>query len=183
MPIDEQLKKAIVQMPTKEKDKLLLRLITKDRLLTDKLYFELIEGSETMLERRTSLHERILRIAKIKESSAGWIMMNMRSLSGEITYHVKITKDKYGEAELNLLLLNTFFEINKSSLLERPTTRNEKCAKYMAKKGLSVLKLVTKLPEDFHVDFAADMEKMLKFQHTLCTRNYARELNLPGEWI
>jgi hypothetical protein len=182
MPIDEQLKKAIIQMPAKEKDKLLLRLISKDRLLTDKLYFELIEESDTMLERRAILHDRIRKTANIKESSAGWIMMNMRSLSGEIAYHVKITKDKYGEAELNLLLLNSFFDLNKSGLLERPTYRNEKCAKYMAKKGMSVLKQVTKLPEDFHVDFITEVEKMLKFQHTLCTRDYARELGLPTEF-
>jgi hypothetical protein len=182
MPIEENLKKAIVQMAVREKDKLLLRLIAKDKVLTDKLYFELIEESETTLERREDLHNRISKAAQAKETSAGWLMMEMRSLSGEITYHVKITKDKYGEAELNLLLINEFCRKNQYTLLERHTSRNDKCAQYMAKKGVSIMKMVTKLPEDFHVDFAASVNEMLDFQHRLCTKAYARELGLPTEW-
>ena len=182
MPIDKELKKAIVQMPAHEKDKLLLRLVTKDTLLTDKLYFELIEESQTTLERREALQSRIVKIARIQETSAGWLMMEMRSLSGEITYHVKITKDKYGEAELNLLLLNSFFEYHQHSVLKQYNSLTDKCALYMAKKGASILKMLAKLPEDFHVDFATEVARMLDFQHRLCTRVYSRELGLPTEW-
>ncbi len=83
-------------MPQKEKDKLLLRLITKDSTLTDKLFFELIEDSATIPERREAIMGRITRISKIIQDSPGWILMDMRNLSGDITYHVKVTKDKVG---------------------------------------------------------------------------------------
>jgi hypothetical protein len=78
MPIQDQLKKAIIQMPQKEKDKLLIRLITKDSTLSDKLFFELIEESATIPERREAIMARITRISKIIQDSPGWIKRRYR---------------------------------------------------------------------------------------------------------
>lgn len=181
MAIPDPLKKAIVLMPAKEKDKLLLRLIGKDSNLIDRLTFELLEGSDTLLERREAIKTRIQKIAGMSQYSPGWLMMDMRSLSGDISQHVKITKDKYGEIELNIQMVNTFFE-NHPDLLTKYSSRSDKCALYIAKKAQSILKLLGKLDEDYYVDFAASIQTLLGYIHSMCTRPYAQELALPQEW-
>jgi len=50
--IEKELQQAIVAMPQKEKDKLLLRLIGKDDILIQQLTFTLVEESLTMESRR-----------------------------------------------------------------------------------------------------------------------------------
>ncbi len=181
MAIPDPLKKAIVLMPAKEKDKLLLRLIGKDANLIDRLTFELLEGSDTLLERRDAIKNRIVKIAGMSQYSPGWLMMDMRSLSGDISQHVKITKDKYGEIELSLLMVNTFFE-NHPDLLTKYSSRSDKCALYTAKKAQTILKLLGKLDEDYYVDFEGGVQTLLKYIHSMCTRAYAQELDLPHEW-
>ncbi|MEZ4900940.1 MAG: hypothetical protein R2822_03890 [Spirosomataceae bacterium] len=108
-----ELKQAIVLMPQKEKDKLLLRLIGKDENLMQRLIFELIEQGDTLQIRRDDIKTRILRVAKMTHDTPGWMMMDMRSFSGDISHHLKITKDKYGEIELMLYLLLTFLNISR----------------------------------------------------------------------
>ncbi|MPR34270.1 hypothetical protein [Salmonirosea aquatica] len=181
MALPDLLKKAIVQMSVQEKDKLLLRLVTKDPLLVDRLHFELIEDSSTLPERREVIRERIMKIAQMNQYSPGWIMMDMRSLSGDITHHVKITKDKYGEIELNVAMLNAFFE-HHAEQLRSYTSRSDKCALYIAKKTQTVLRLLDKLNEDYYVDFVDDVNQLLGFVHTMCSHPYARQLELPREW-
>jgi hypothetical protein len=181
MPIQDQLKKAIIQMPQKEKDKLLLRLITKDSTLTDKLFFELIEESSTIPERREAIMARITKISKVIQDLPGWILMDMKNLSGDITYHVKVTKDKQGGLELNLFLLNTFLD-KYAEKLRGYSTRTDKIALYIVKKAQTILNGFNKLDEDYHVDYRRDVNLMLKQVYQLCSKNYARQLNLPETW-
>ena len=178
--MQDQLKKAIIQMLPKEKDKLLLRLIAKDKALTDRLYFELIEGSATIPERREDIAGHILHSATMGMDAPAWIMMEMKSLSGDIAYHVKITKDKLGAIELNLLLLNTFLT-NFSDKLQKYTSRSDKCALYIAKKALAIVNGLGKLDEDYQFDFKSDANSMLALVHNLCSKMYARQLNVPEE--
>lgn len=181
MPIHDQLKKAIIQMPQKEKDKLLLRLIAKDSTLTDKLYFELIEESSTIPERRDAISGRITRISNITQDSPGWILMDMRNLSGDITYHVKVTKDKIGGLELNLFLLNTFLK-KYADKLRTYSSRTDKCALYIVKKAVTILNGLNKLDEDYHVDYRNDVNHMLQQIYQLSSKMYARQLELPEVW-
>lgn len=181
MAIPDLLKKEILRLSQKEKDKLLLRLINKDKALVDRLYFELIEDSATLAERRASLKHRIDKVSRMTYQSAGWIMMEMRSLSGDIAYHVKITRDKYGEVDLNLFLLNAFFE-HQASLLRTHSSRTDKCALYMAKKSQTLLNRLAKLDDEFYVDFEKEINVLLKHMHSMCTQPYARQFSLPRSW-
>lgn len=178
--MQDQLKKAIVQMLPKEKDKLLLRLIAKDKALTDRLYFELIEGSATIPERRDDIVSHIAHASTMAMDSPAWIMMEMKSLSGTIAYHVKITKDKLGAIELNILLLNTFLT-RFSDKLQKYSSRSDKCALYIAKKALTIVNGLNKLDDDYRFDFRNDANNMLKLVHYLCSKMYARQLNIPEE--
>lgn len=181
MALSAALKKAITQMPENEKDKLLIRLVNKDKILVDRLHFELIEDGSTLPERRETIRTRIAKVAQMAQHSPGWIMMDMRYLSGDISHHVKITKDKYGEIELTIAVLNDFFD-NHPKQLSSYTSRSDKCALYIAKKTETILKLLAKLDEDYYVDFRDDMEKLLKYVHSMCSQHYAAELGLPKEW-
>jgi hypothetical protein len=181
MPLSDPLKKAITAMPAKEKDKLLLRLITKDKVLADRLHFELLEQSSTTEERREAIREKIQRLARQEQYTAGWILMDLRSLSGDIAYHVKVTKDKYGEIDLNLHLLVTYLA-HQAGPLRTYTGRTDKCALYIAKKAQTLLKRLDKLDSDYYVDFDRDVNRLLEQVHALCTSHYARQLGLPREW-
>ncbi len=181
MALNDSLKKAILNLPTREKDKLLLRLITKDRVLADKLHFELIEGASTIADRKAVILERIELVGKLAYSSAGWLMMDLRTLSGEINYHVKITKDKYGEIELTLRMLTTAFATH-SEQLSNYNSRTDKCALYMVKKAKLVLDRLAKMDEEYYVDFENEVNVLLQYVHSLCTRMYASQLGLPRQW-
>lgn len=168
-------------MPQPEKDKLLLRLIGKDAILVERLNFELIEHRDTVNARREIIKKSIERAAELSDDTPGWLMMDMRSLSGDITRHVKVTKDAYGEVELMLYLLNTFFDYQ-TELLRHYNSRSDKVAEYIAKRTGQILKKLLKLDPDYYIEFADDVNRLLQRVHTLCPAPYARQLNLPAEW-
>ena len=179
--LDSDLKKAIVQMPDGEKDKLLLRLVAKDAILTEKLQFELVERGQTLDERRALIRDFIDRTAKLHPDSAGWLMMDMRTVSGYIARHVKVTKDKYGDIELSLYMLNTLYEPNKH-LLSTYNSRTDKCAEYVAKRTDQTLKKVHKLDPDYYIEFVDAINTLLGWVHRTAPAHYARQLTLPHEW-
>lgn len=174
------LKRAITRLPESEKDKLLLRLISKDALLVERLEFELIEHSETVEERRMIIREFIDRTVRLKQDSAGWIMMDMRTISGYITRHLKVTKDKYGEVELGLYMLNSFFEEHPDKL-KTYNSRTDKCAQYIAKRTDQILKKLLKLDADYHIEFLDDTNTLLRCLYENCPAHYARQLGIPKE--
>lgn len=179
--LDPDLKKAIVRMPSTEKDKLLLRLVTKDPVLVEKLQFELVEHGQTIDERRDLIRQFIDRTAKLNADSAGWLMMDMRTVSGYITRHVKVTKDKYGDVELSLYMLNIFYDHN-AHLLAKYNSRTDKAAEYVAKRADQTLKKLSKLDPDYYVEFTDEVNKLLSWLHYAAPAHYARQLGLPKEW-
>ena len=181
MALDPDLKKAIVHMPGVEKDKLLLRLIAKDAILSEKLQFELVERGQTIDDRRELIRAFIRRTATLNADTPGWLMMDMRTVSGYIARHLKVTKDKYGEVELMLYMLNTFYD-NNAPLLHKYNSRSDKCAEYIAKRTDQVLKKSIKLDPDYHIEFADEINKLLRWVYGNAPAHYARQLGLPKEW-
>jgi hypothetical protein len=182
MAISDDLKKAIIyNMSQAEKDKLLIRLVSKDETLVKQLEFKLLEGESTLDERREKIKTQITKVAKMYHYSPGYMMMDMRYLSGDISTHTKTTKDKYGDIELNLFLVNAFFE-HQLDHLRTHTAKTDTCADYIAKKTVTILKNLSKLNEDLYVEFESEVYKLLACVHTYCPKNYARELLIPTQW-
>lgn len=162
MKFDKEFKEAILNLPEKEKDKLLLRLLKKDLDLVNKLHFELISTNSVDDERVLMENKIITKIAESKEAfySFGYLLMELRYLSGDITVHVKKTKDKFGEVSLNILMLTTFFELFNDQL---PT---EKCGKaykiiiYIIARAFKILLLAQKLHKDYFLDLESDLMKL-----------------------
>ena len=108
--IAKELKEAICQMPQKEKDKILLRLIAKDPMLIARLEHELFGDENETKALVEEAKEDIKKMTSFNYGTPGWLMMAMRTENGAITRHVKITKDKRGEIDLTLYLLSQTFK-------------------------------------------------------------------------
>lgn len=176
--IEKNLQALILELPQKEKDKLLLRLVAKDDLLVKKFQFELLEAGDTIQERRDGILNAIEQLYRIEGYSAGYLMMDMRAVSGAITEHFKVTKDKYGEIELTLELLVQCFE-KQLRWIERYNSKTDTLANYVAKRTDSIYKKLIKLHPDIQFDFYEKMNQLLNFVHTYAPSFYAKQLGIP----
>lgn len=163
LKLSNELKKAISQLPDKEKDKLLFRLLPKNEDLVRKLEFDLLEGGDTTELRREELKEQMEKVWQkypYHYYSPGYLMMTLRDMSGFITRHVKTTKDKVGEVELNLYMLVQAFDRNEDELLQANPYKMRKFNEYVIKRAQKVLTLLDKLHEDYRLEFQEDLDKL-----------------------
>jgi len=179
--VPKELEKAILSLPTKDKDKLLMKLIAKSELLIQQLQFQLLEDESDLKDKREEIRNSILRVSKMYHDTPGWMMMDMRDLNGRITNHVKVTKDKYGEVELTLLLLNSFFD-NQLSHLQHLTGKTDTISQYIAKRTEFLLNKLPKMHEDYYVEFDRDINILLERVHANCPAYYARQMGIPTSW-
>ncbi|MCF6182512.1 hypothetical protein [Lutibacter sp.] len=156
---------AISHLPSVEKDKLILRLLKKDLTLANRLQFELVDDGNVE-ERRTAKEKHIItNVKRMTERfyKISYLNMDIRYLSGDITEHVKITKDKYGDASLNLLLLIEVLRQNKDNILTaRPPIKLRKFCTAIIARVFKVLLLIHKMDEDLLLDFKDDLIKLGK---------------------
>ncbi|MCU0326245.1 MAG: hypothetical protein MUF45_13470 [Spirosomaceae bacterium] len=179
--IPKELETAILTLPIKERDKMLLKLIGKNELLINQLYFQLLEDESDLKDKRDTIKNSIDRVAKLTHDSPGWMMMDMRDLNAKITNHYKVTKDKYGEIELTLHLLNTFFD-KQIHLMATYNRQSDTLASYVAKRTEAILKKLPKLNEDYYIEFEDEVNKLLENVHTYCPAPYARQMGIPKVW-
>ena len=154
MEFSKEFKQALSEFSSKEKDKLIFRLLKKDKLLSKKLYFELIEEETTDDKRNTMesyLKERITDLSK-HIGNPKFFLVLVRKLSGEITEHVKVTTDKFGDVFLNLFLVNTILEHN-DKLSRQRFDAVYKLYIYLINKIIKALIQIQKLDEDYWLEF------------------------------
>lgn len=163
MKLSDNLKNAISQLPEKEKDKLLFRLIPKNADLVAQLEFRLLEDGETVEIRREELKESIqksLYYSVKNYYSPGYLMMALRSMSGAITKHVRTTKDKVGEVELNLLMLNHVLSECGSKLKNANHKKILNFDDYVIKRTIKIMDLVQKIHEDYRIEFEDSIQAL-----------------------
>lgn len=156
----KEFKEALSHLPATEKDKLILRLLKKDLNLANRLLFELVD-TKSIEERREVVANHITStVNRMTERfySIAYFNVEVRWLSGDITEHVKITKDKYGEASLNLLLLNEILKQNKTNILTaRPPVKLLKFSIQLIARVFKVLLLINKMDADLLLDFKENL--------------------------
>lgn len=177
MALSKELKEAILAMPASEKDKLILKLIGKHEDLQRQLEFQLLEFGNTLEGRRNDIREIISRLYAFEHYSPGYLMMDMRSVNAYITDHVKITKDKYGEVELTLYLLNMLFD-KQLKHIEKYSSRSDTLASYVAKRTDFVVKKLEKLHPDIQFEFLEDINLLLERVYAYAPAYYAKELGI-----
>jgi len=159
--LPDELKDAISMLSNKEKDKLLFRLIAKDAALVEKLTFELLEDGESKDDRREEIYQKIDKgFERYRYYSPGYLLLVLRSLSGDINRHVKTTKDKYGEIQLNLLMLNKSLGLFGDKIRNAPSHKSRTFNSYVVKRAIKLVGLLRKLHEDYLLDFQEDVRKL-----------------------
>lgn len=154
MEYSKEFKAALSQFSHSEKDKLIFRLLKKDKLLSKKLYFELID-EETTDDKRNAMEsyikERLSEISKYIGNPKYFLVL-IRKLSAEITEHVKVTTDKFGEVFLNLFLVSEILEYN-DKLSKQRFDAIYKLYIYLINKIFKALTQIKKLDEDYWLEF------------------------------
>lgn len=184
MQYNQEFKHAISLLPSKEKDKLILRLLKRDEILSEKLYFELV-STDSADNVREELENEMLRSMENftkYNNSPKEIMRELRLNSGKITRHVKITKDKYGEITLNTLMLNMILE-NEKEIFEH-TYYDYKLLMYVITRTFKILLLIDKMHEDYQIDFKEGIQRLggnISSCHNLM--KMAIKNNLDVNWL
>ena len=160
----KELKLEIKSLPEKEKDKLLLRLIAKDKVLTEHLHFKLLEDEHDLVKRQEDLlqliDEGISELMHAKRPSSKDALLKMRKLNGSINHHFKVTRDFNSEMELRTHLLNHIPIDFDESVYSALYKFNEKLTMYFVKTIVSVLNKYHKLHEDLQFDYQKQFEAL-----------------------
>lgn len=161
---DLEFKEALSRLPDKEKDKLILRFLKKDLKLAQRLYFELV-STYSVEELREKMKEKVhLETQQFANTyySPGYLMMDLRYLSGDINAHVSTTKDKIGEIELQLYMVSEILTHAKVQLEQARLGQSQKLYVYLIAKVFKMLLLLNKLHEDIRYDFKEQVEELGK---------------------
>lgn len=160
MKLSDDFKKALSEMPDKEKDKLILRLLKKDLALTNRLYFELMQPASVEDLRENTLQRiyKQLNYVQNRFYSPGYAMMSLRDTSGLINEHLSITKDKYGEIYLQLNMLDYFLDQNIESLQQYTYKKQYGLNVYIISRLYKLLGQLLSLHEDLRYDFKEILE-------------------------
>lgn len=164
MKFEQDFKDAISELPDKEKDKLILRLLKRDIPLAKRLYFELVSTQsveEIRAEVELSIQKSLQRISQ-PYFGIGDLMMELRGLSGEISAHVNTTKDKVGEVSLSIQLLNLALQDFIPGIDRSTPVKAHKICVYIVSKCFKILILIQALHEDYRVEFREDLEQLGK---------------------
>lgn len=166
------LKEAVLHLPQKEKDKLLIRLISKDKMLMKQLHYQLLEDEtdlESRIQKLKSTLETIMEEAKrdIKDIPTFGNYRNLtlllRNASGHINEHEKVTKDKFSEAEFRLYLLKRAFQHFPKLYAPTAISAGIKLHKYAIGRVKNANSKFTALHEDLQFDLSEDMTFILDF--------------------
>lgn len=185
MEYSKEFKTALSNFSPIEKDRLIFRLLKKDKLLSKKLYFELIDP-ETTDDKREQMEEIISEKVLLASKYIGnqkYFLGIIRKISAEITEHVKITTDKFGDISLNLLLINKILDYNEDLHTQR-FDNVYKLYIYLINKIFKTLTLTKKLDEDYWMEidvFLSELQKKIEsnnYMQKLCINN-----SLDFNWL
>lgn len=168
MEYSKEFKAALSQLSTVEKDRLIFRLLRKDEILSKKLYFELID-EETVDQKRDAMEDLIkekVEYASKYISNQKYFIVLIRKISAQITEHVKVTSDKFGDISLNLLLINEILESNEKLSRQR-FNDVYKLYLYIINKIVKALTLTKKIDEDYWME----IDEYLSVIHERVTGN------------
>lgn len=168
MEYSKEFKTALSLLTPIEKDRLIFRLLKKDKILSKKLYFELID-TETADQKRDAMEDSIkekVESASKYISNQKYFVVLIRKISAEITEHVKVTSDKFGDVYLNLFLINHILESN-DKLSRQRFNDIYKLYLYLINKVVKSLLLIKKLDEDYWME----LDELLSELHGKITSN------------
>lgn len=162
MKLDSEFKKAISLLPSEEKDKIIFRLLKHNSNFANRLYFELL-STESVQDKRNQMEAFIKKVIMRETEgyySPGYLLLALRDISGRINEHVRITKDKYGEASLNLLMLNEALKNNSERILQSTPKKAYTLGIYIIARAFKILVLIQSLHEDYRIEFEEELKTL-----------------------
>jgi hypothetical protein len=183
--ITKELERAILEMPQKEKDKILLRLIDKNAILVEQLHYRLLEDDGFDLQVRKDKARASIRYYAGLGSSKypKFVLKHLRAANSAITHFKRITGDKVGEIELYLELLTAALNTHTfilSYTLYHPEF--DAIRMYLCNKLANVLKLIDKVHEDYRIEFAKSMDEVLEKMQADGMKKITKEFNFPTDF-
>jgi hypothetical protein len=176
--ISKELEKEILGLTQKEKDRHLLRLIAANKLLREQLQFTLLEDDSELRLRVEELEEGIRENLSKDFSHVTFLTKAIRKEVAAVTWHRRVTKDKYGEIHLWIVLFQTVFE-HQSAHIRSFERKADVLRVYLVKRMAAVLRLLNAVHADFQTDFFVEINKILKLLHTFDTKFEAVKIKLP----
>jgi len=172
------LRRALFNLPEREKDQLLARLVAQDAVLTEQLAYRLLEGPDALENRRAALRAQVDDPVRGFHQTPNDLLVILRQLQARLAYHARITDDAFGETELSWRLLANVFrhQAETTARLHGPT---QPLLQHLAKRTHEALKQTTKLHEDYHLELAATANAVLAALWQSGAAPLARELGLP----
>lgn len=183
-----ELKEAILNQSEKEKDKLLVRLINKDKKLMEQLHFLLLEDESDLIDRISNVKNDLEKLFTVIEKNVSRKTLNykhkelttcLKTASGLVNEHASITKNKESELDLRLLILeeafDTYFNLYQN---ESFGYKADAHFAYIAARFKAILALYDKLHEDLQYEYRERIEKVTKFIHNTILSEYVIALNI-----
>jgi len=161
-PTIEDIKTVVVNMPAKEKDKLLLQLLRKNPKAINKIYYQQVAGKEEIEMLIEDLKNEISALLSDELFKRGRFQKNMargiRNASQAINEYTSVLRPEQ-ESALYLHILDIIFKDMSQALGTCWTTFDHKVAQTLSK----VVTLVSKkLHEDYRVEFEEQVNDYLQ---------------------
>ncbi|MBC6112561.1 hypothetical protein ACFOG5_11830 [Pedobacter fastidiosus] len=177
----KDLKVAITDLPIKEKDKLLLRLVAKDKVLTEHLHYKLLESEIDLEDRKEKIKaEAEAQISELKKLNAKEALVKVRKMITSVNHFYKVTKDVLGEVELKIYILNIIPIEYKRSIFGYRDFGFLFSAYYIKTVSVTINKF-KKLHEDLQFDLSENLNHLLDRIYSSKLANEAEASNLPKE--
>jgi len=181
---DAELKKAVLDLPQKEKDKLLVRLISKDKMLIKQLHFQLLENEYDLEDRIEKLRQQLAQLFDIGLSQiantahhSNFIALSklVKQASGLVNEHEKVTKDKNSEVEFRCYILKRAI-VDYDRLFDSSyQSAAHKLHKYITGRIKHAVGKFSKLHEDFQFDYREDFQNTLDAFGNTTLKSYISE--------
>ena len=172
------LRRALLELPPREKDQLLTRLVAQDPVLTEQLSFRLLEGDDALLARRENLRRQVDDPVRGFHQTPNDLLLILRQLQARLAYHAKITGDTFGEIELSWRLLANVFQFQPQMVarLHGPT---QPLLQHLVRRAQETLRQTQRLHEDYHLELAGTANTVLAALLQSGAGPLAREAGLP----
>lgn len=161
----KDLKEAILSLTEKEKDKLLLRLVAKDKILTEQLHFQLLEDESDLQQRVALIEGKIAYFAdfllRFDRNDAEDISYYIRTILFDINHFYKVTKSDYNDIALRISLFHLVAN-HIHHIKDIHSIKYHKLTVYFCKSITTLLTKFKKLHEDIQFDFRKDFEFILE---------------------
>lgn len=187
----KEFKVAIQQLDLTQKDKLILRLLRRDPILTQQLYFEWVdtETKDQKLEKALETLKSAIAFRSFTNTQCKLITRTFREFSKEINLHAKIYKNKWAEVRLNTCLIHDMLTHHRYALQQMDHWEHFNLFLYIIQKCYRLLMQIDGIDSDYYLEIRNEMEhighlfKSIPGLHEMCIHTqFDPEWCIEGEW-